>query len=166
MGAAGLLFNLTTYNSAVATMLAVNEVLECNARTACYNLCITNQQAVELVEARSQNLIDNGRIELGGGIIDKLIDAFCSSAYLMQDNYVETIHELMEIFYYYKNETLDLVSDDDLVDYMRQSYEGICQSSTELLKGRELDRLARWVRYANSAEYEQKYGIAGGSNYE
>lgn len=161
-----MLFNLTTYNSAVATMLAVNEVLDCNARTACYNLCITDQQAVELVEARSQNLRDNGRVELGGGVIDKLIDAFCSSAYLMQDNYTETIHELMEIFYYYKNETLDLVSDDDLIDYMKQSYEGVCQSSTELLKGREMDRLARWVRYANSSEYEQKYGIAGGYEYE
>jgi hypothetical protein len=166
MGVIGLLFNLTTQNSAVAKMLAVNEVLECNARTACYNLCITEQQAVELVELRSQNLRDNGRVELGGGVIDKLIDAFCASAYLMQDNYAETIHELMEIFYYYKNETLDLLSDDDLIDYMKQSYEGICQSSTELLKGRELDTLARWVRYANSSEYEQKYEIPGGSDYE
>jgi len=161
-----LIFDLTIYNSNVATMLAANEILECNARTARHNLFITDRQAVELVEARSQNLRDNGRVELGAGIIDRLIDVFCSSDYLMQDNYAETIHELMEIFYYYKNETLDLVSDDDLIDYMKQSYEGVCQSSTELLKGRELDRLARWVRYANSSEYEQKYGIAGGSEYE
>jgi hypothetical protein len=157
MGAAGLLINMTTSNSGVATTLAVNEVLLCNERTSCYNLCITEQQAVELVEARSQNLRDNGRVELGGGVIDKLIDAFCSSAYLMQDNYMETIHELMEIFYYYKNDTLDLLSDDDLIDYMKQSYDGICQSSTELLKGREMDRLARWVRYAYSPDYELKY---------
>lgn len=152
-----MLINLTTSSSGVVKVLAVNEILHCNERTACYNLSLTEQQAVELVEARSQNLRDNGRVELGGGVIDKLIDAFCSSPYLMQDNYMETIHELMEIFYYYKNDTLDLLSDDDLIDYMKQSYDGICQSSTELLKGREMDRLARWARYAYSPDYELKY---------
>ena len=37
------------------------------------------------------------------GVIEKIILAFCDSPYISMHNYEETIHELLEIFYYYKN---------------------------------------------------------------
>jgi hypothetical protein len=125
---------------------AVGEVIKCNDYTVRFGLMLTLAQALELVETRSIALRDNGRIEFGGGVIDKIIREFCSSPYIYMHNYTQTIHELLEIFYYYKNETLDLVSDDDLIKHMKTAFDGVCQGSLDLLSGRELDRLARNLR--------------------
>jgi hypothetical protein len=115
--------------------------------TARYGLMLTEQDAIELVETRSSSLKDTGRVEFGAGVTGRLIEEFRDSPYIWQDNYVETLHELIEMFYYYKNETLDLVSDEDLVKFMKDRFDGKCQGSLELLKYRELERMARGIRY-------------------
>lgn len=140
-------FELSLLSSALVEKQAVNEVMKCNDMTVKFGLILTEPQALALVETRSSALKETGRIEFGGGVIDKIINVFCDSPYLSIHNYEETLHELLEIFYYYKNETLDLVSDDDLIKYMKIAFNGICQGSLELLSGRELYEFARNVRY-------------------
>ena len=135
--------------------LAVGEVIKCNDYTARFGLILTPAQALELVETRSIALSENGRIEFGGGVIDKIIKEFCDSPYISMYNYTQTIHELLEIFYYYKNDTLDIVSDDDLIKFMKTSFDGICQGSLDLLSGRELDRLARNLRSGYCYDYSE-----------
>lgn len=125
---------------------AVSEVIKCNDITINFGLVLTPAQAVELVETRFQALSANGRIEFGGGVIEKIIRVFCDSPYISMHNYTQTIHELIEIFYYYKNETMDLLSDDELIKHMKTAFDGICQGSLDLLSGRELDRVARNLR--------------------
>ena len=139
-------FELIPFASGFIQKQAVDEVIKCNNYTARFGLVLTQAQAIELVETRSIALRDNGRIEFGGGVIDKIIKEFCDSPYISMHNYTQTIHELLEIFYYYKNETLDLVSDDDLIKHMKTAFDGVCQGSLDLLSGRELDRLARNLR--------------------
>lgn len=114
---------------------------------------MSHLNAVELVETRSLALKRNGRIEFGGGTIDKLIKGFCDSPYISKNNYTETLHELIEIFYYYKNETLDLVSDDDLINFMKKSFDGCCEGSLDLLCGRELANMASNIRFGYSPNY-------------
>lgn len=140
------------FNHALIQKQAANEVMKYNDLTVKYGLVLTEQQAIALVETRSLSLKETGRIEFGGGIIDKIIFEFCDSPYLSMHNYEEVLHELIETFYYYKNETLDLMSDDELIQYMKKSFDGICQGSLDLLSGRELDRLARNLRYGYSAD--------------
>jgi len=148
-------FELIPLASAFVLQQAVNEVIKCNDYTAKFGLVLTSAQALELVETRSVALNENGRIEFGGGVIDKIIEKFCGSPYISMHNYTRTIHELLEIFYYYKNETLDIVSDDDLIKYMKTAYDGICQGSLDLLKGRELARLARNLRFGYRYDYSE-----------
>lgn len=143
------------FSNALVQKQAVHEVMRYNNVTAEYGLALTEQQAVALVETRSIALGETGRIEFGGGIIDKIILEFCDSPYLSDHNYEETLHELIETFYYYKNETLDLVSDEQLIKYMKKSFDGICQGSLELLSGRELDRLAGNVRFGRAYDYSE-----------
>lgn len=140
------------FNHALIQKQAVNEVMKYNDLTVKYGLVLTEQQAIALVETRSLALKETGRIEFGGGVIDKIIYEFCDSPYLGMYNYEEVLHELIETFYYYKNETLDLMSDDELIQYMKKSFDGICQGSLDLLSGRELDRLARDLRCGYSAD--------------
>ena len=126
---------------------AAGEVVKCNDYTLRFGLVLTQSQAMELVETRTLALSDNGRIEFGGGVIDKIIKEFCDSPYISMYNYVETLNELIEMFYYYKNETMDLISDDELIEFMKSSFDGVCQGSLDLLSGRELYRLAKNLRF-------------------
>ena len=136
----------------------MNEVVQCNDYTERFGLTLTQAQAIELVETRSFALRDNGRIEFGGGVIDKIIKEFCDSPYLSMHNYTGTLHELIEIFYYYKNETMDLISDDDLIKFMKSSFDGVCQGSLDLLSGRELYRLAKNLRFGLGADnFENRF---------
>jgi hypothetical protein len=134
---------------------AVEEVQKCNDFTAKFGLVLTYKDAVELVETRTYALKSNGRVEFGGGVIEKIIWEFCDSPYISMHNYTETIHELTEMFYYYKNETLDLMSDDELIKFMKGSFDGKCQGSLELLSGRELANMARNLRYGYAADYSE-----------
>ena len=57
------------------------------------------------------------------------------------------------MFYYYKNETFDLISDDDLIKFMKSSFDGICKGSLELLSGLELASIASNLRYGYGPDY-------------
>ncbi len=145
-------FELGFLNQGLIQRQAIGEIMKCNDMTARFGLELTERQAAQLVETRAFALKTAGRIEFGGGVIQKLIYAFCDSPYLMGQNYESTLHELVELFYYYKNETENRFSDDELIDFMKKAYDGPCAGSLELLAGRELYRLAenlRWGRPAN-----------------
>lgn len=134
---------------------AVAEIVQYNERTAPFGLTLTPADAKALVETRGEALRTSGRVEFGGGIIDKLIDVFCDSPFLHQRNYTETLHALLELFYYFKNESLDKLNDAELLAAMKASFDGECRGSVELLQGRELEWLAHCVRFEGSPEEEQ-----------
>ena len=148
-------FELIPFASGFIQKQAVGEVIKCNDYTERFGLVLTQAQAIELVETRSLSLRDTGRIEFGGGVIDKIIKEFCDSPYLSMHNYAQTLHELIETFYYYKNETMDLISDEDLIKFMKSAFDGVCQGSLDLLSGRELYRLAKNLRFGLPADYTE-----------
>lgn len=148
-------FEIMNISLSLIEKQAVQEIEKCNDFTTQYGLVLTHKDAVELVETRTYALKSNGRIEFGGGVINKIIREFCDSPNISMHNYAETLHELTEIFYYYKNETLDLISDDDLIKFMKDSFDGKCQGSLELLSGRELYNMARNLRYGYDPDYSE-----------
>jgi len=130
--------------------LAITEIISCNEITSRFGLILSQTDAKTLVETRSEALSSNGRIEFKGGIINKLIIEFCDSPFLSQFNYSDTLNELVETFYYFKNETLDEISDDELISLMKEYFDKNCQGSIELLQNRELETLAHNIRYGIS----------------
>ena len=150
-------FELMLFDNFLIEKQAVSEVLLCNTITADYSLVLSEEQALELVETRSYSLKNVGRIEFGGGIIEKVILTFANSPYITQYRYAEIINELVEIFYYFKNETLDLMSDDALIGYMKKYFDGVCQGSLNQLKDRELERMAKNVRLGLDPDYNDLY---------
>ena len=146
-------FDLMLFDHFLMEKQAVSEVLLCNAITAHYSLTLSEAQALELIETRAHSLKSVGRIEFGGGIIEKTILAFAESPYISQYQYAEILNDLVEIFYYFKNETLDLMSDDDLIGYMKKYFDGVCQGSLDQLKFRELERLAKNVRLGQDPDF-------------
>lgn len=125
---------------------AYQEVRECNAYSENFGLVLSEPEIAELVSCRAEALRASGRIEFGGGILPKLIRAFCDSPYIDQDNYAETIAELQEAFYYFKTEAMDRFSDDELIGFMVKVFNGRAQGSAEYLSGTSLEALARYAR--------------------
>ncbi len=150
-------FELMLFDNFLMEKQAVSEVLLCNKITADYSLVLSEEQALELVETRSHALKNLGRVEFGGGIIEKVILAFADTPYISQYRYAEFLNDLVEIFYYFKNETLDLMSDDDLISYMKKYFDGVCQGSLEQLKHRELERMAKNIRLGLDPDYNDLY---------
>lgn len=145
-------FDLTKLPGWGLTRQGEDSVLACNAFTARYGLRLSSEEAAQLVKIRDETLRDTGRVELNGGILDKLISAFCDSPYLSEETYTETLEALVEAFYYFKNESLELLTDDELLSRMRRSFDGDCHGAVELLMERDLEELAHDLRFGDSPD--------------
>lgn len=121
------------------------QVLDLNDSTIEKGLRLSETDAKELVDTRNQSLVNNNRIEVGIGVLPKLIEKFSNSTFIYQSNYAETLNELLEIFYYIKTEAFDKVSDNELIDLIWDYFENRCFGSIELMTGRELEILLRYI---------------------
>ena len=126
---------------------AAEELRQTNAVTGQYGLSLSEKQIAEIVEKRFEALEATGRVEFGRGIIKMLIEAFCDSPFIDQENYEETILELLDSFYYFKNESEDRIPDDELIAIMRRHFDTTCRGSLEYLSGTTLEDLCRNTRY-------------------
>ena len=122
------------------------KVIQTNEYTKKFGLTLTEEQAELLVAERRESLQEQRRVEFGEGILPKLIFAFCDSPYIIQDQYVDMIGRLQDIFYLYKNESMDEATDDELIDYMKAAFDGECEGSLDHLEDTALERFARKIR--------------------
>lgn len=125
---------------------AKDEIRCCSELNQLYGLTLTEADITELVELRSQALKATGRVEFGGGILPKLIRAFCKSPYVDAYSYASTLGDLQDAFYYFKNESEDRFSDDELIEFMAKVFNGAAAGSTEVLTTISLEELCRWAR--------------------
>ncbi len=132
---------------------AKEEIRCCEDLNRLYGLTLTEADITELVELRGQALQNTGRIEFGGGILPKLIRAFCKSPYVDPYNYASVLGDLQDAFYYFKNESEDRFSDDDLIEFMEKVFNGKAEGSTELLCSISLEDLCRWARNGSEDRY-------------
>lgn len=136
----------------------VNKILKCNEYTKKYGLKLREAEILQLIKKEKSSLKDNGRIEFGEGIIEKIIKEFCDSPYIFSTNYLETLEELLSIFYYYKNESLELISDDELIEFMHEKFDGVCEGSLELLSERELYKMVDNLKSGLPIDYIEEEG--------
>jgi hypothetical protein len=138
------MFSIEPY--AVQQLAAAQELRDCNGFTGQFGLSLREEQIQSLVARRFGALRDTGRVEFGGGILPKLIYAFCDSPYISQETYEDTITELQDLFYYYKNESEDRLSDDELISFMKTVFDGRAQGSLDYLAGTSLEELCHDAR--------------------
>ena len=124
----------------------IQEIVSKNEKTEQFGLVLTEEEARELTAGRVENLKEQQRVEFGEGILPKLIDAFCDSPYLDHDHYAHTLAGLQEIFYLYKNETSDELTDDELLEFMREQFDDPCFGDLDYLSGTCLDLFAQAIR--------------------
>lgn len=136
---------------------------QCNDYTTRYGLQLSEPEIQQLIEHRKEALEKNGRVEFGGGVIQKIIMEFADSPFLYQENYTETLMELQECFYYFKNEAFEKLSDDELIKLMKKLFDDVCQGSVPYLQTTMLENYCRDIRYGTK-EYHDQGGYD--ENYE
>lgn len=135
----------------------ISILMESNQYSKKYGLTLTEQDARALALERTNSLKEQKRVEFGQGIIPKLIYAFCDSAYITQENYAETLIQLQDLFYLYKNEMMDEITDDELIHFMKEQFETICYGDLEYLAGTCLENFAQAIR-AGYQDYQKQDG--------
>ncbi|MGE5450028.1 MAG: DUF6323 family protein [Methanomassiliicoccales archaeon] len=125
---------------------AINELVSTNMKSQYYGLALSEADTRQIIVTREEVLKNLGRVELGMEVTSKLITAFCESPYISQLEYASTICELIEIFYYMKNETQDKIGDEELIQIMKEYFDDRCFGSLQLLLDRECVKLIEKVR--------------------
>ena len=100
-----------------------NEILKINEESSVYGLILTSENVEEIIKSRGYSLKTYGRIDLNMDATKKIINKIYISQYTDKDDYVEIINDLQDIFYYLKNETLDKISDNEIIDIIGEFYE-------------------------------------------
>lgn len=124
----------------------LQQILDTNQYTERFGLALSREDAELLTEERKKTLKKEGRVEFGQGVLPKIIQVFCDSCYLTQDNYTDTLVRLQEIFFLYKNEMLDEITDDELLEFMKEQFENVCFGDLDYLESTCLNIFAQAIR--------------------
>jgi len=143
----------------------LEKVMEANRVTEKFGLRLSEQDAELILEERGNALREQKRVEFGEGIAVKIIREFCDSDFIDQNNYVDTVVRLQEIFYLFKNEMRDEITDDELLHLMKEQYEYLCFGDLDYLEGTCLDNFAQAVR-AGYGGYKGSEGYGEYSKFD
>lgn len=122
------------------------QILHTNSYSEKFGLTLSDKEAELLAAERGEALRRERRVEFGPGILPRIIYAFCDSAYINREDYCNTLVRLQEIFYLYKNEMMDEITDEELfAQAIRRGYRGYVTTAGqgELEK---VDIVKRWDR--------------------
>jgi hypothetical protein len=117
-----------------------------NEISARYGLTLGDSQIRLLIAAETESLRACGRLEFGEGILPRLIYTFCDSPFIVNQDYGDTLEILQDLFYTFKNELNDELSDDELLEAMRKLFHGRAQGSLEYLENMDTADLLRALR--------------------
>ena len=111
----------------------LGQLLQYNEKSQHFGLALSSEQAKELQMYRNESLRKYQRVEFGKGILEELIFQFCDSQYINSSNYLQTLETLQDIFYLFKNETQEKMSDSELLNFMKEQFEAVCYGDLEYL---------------------------------
>lgn len=124
----------------------IGELESCNREIERHGLALTTQDVRALVAGRLEALEVSARVEFGGGVVKDLVLAFAGSPFVTQANFVQTVLELQEQFYEFRNESDEQIPDDDLIAKMRSLFDDLAQGDLGYLEQALFEGLARLVR--------------------
>ncbi|KPI52902.1 hypothetical protein KW95_05215 [Clostridioides difficile] len=100
-----------------------NELLETNEESKAYGLALSESDVKDIITSRNYTLKGYGRIELDIKTTKQLIENIYKSQFTNINDYLETINDMQEIFYYLKNETDDKICDNEIIELLDELYE-------------------------------------------
>lgn len=141
------------------------QVIQTNQTTERFGLALTEEDAKRILTERKNTLLAQKRIEFGDSIVTRIIYEFCDSSFIDQSNYVDTIIRLQEIFFLFKNEMQDEITDDELLHLMKEQFEELCFGDLDYLESTCLANFAQAVR-AGYEGYQRSDGYGEYSKFD
>ena len=134
----------------------LEELRGANEISARFGLQLSEQGMQELAKARTQALVEHGRVELGVSAVRAIAEGFCDSPFLLQEDYEVVLSELVDAFYYFKNACGEQLSDDELIQAMRERFDAY-GGSVDAVIGTTLEALcrARRIGYVEADNREE-----------
>ena len=127
------------------------ELAALNAVSSHFGLTLSARGMEEIRLSRKNALLDHGRIELGSSAVLEIVNRFCDSPFLLQEEYEVTLAELVDASYYFKNACGEQMTDDELIAAMRERYDAY-NGSVEAVTGTTLEALCRARRLGEAYE--------------
>lgn len=125
---------------------SLKEIRTANEYTEKFGLVLSEEDAKALISEKKECLKEQRRVEFKESILSKIIYKFCDSPYVQQSDYKETLGRLQEIFFLYKNEMMDEITDDELLNFMREQFDEVCFGDLDYLESTCLDLFAQAIR--------------------
>ena len=136
----------------------ISKILTCNEVSSCYGVILKREDVEAILQTQKIVLYEVGRLEFEGTIIEQIIYAFCDSLFITKYEYVEIIHRLVEIFYCYKAEIDEEMMDEEIIEYMKRSFDGPCQGSFDWLEDHQLTHLLESLEENKDIYEDEEYG--------
>ncbi|WP_455544239.1 DUF6323 family protein [Intestinibacter sp.] len=102
------------------------KLMKLNDESINYGLVLSEKEVNDIMKNTGETLKKIGRIETSTNALEKVITIVYSSPYTDKENYVENINDMQELFYYFKNQVLDLLSDDEVIEILEKAYDEKC----------------------------------------
>lgn len=127
-------FDLSLFKpSALAQKEKLDSLMAIGEVTQQYNITMTPEKAKYILDSSNSALKDMARIEFGESAAEKITRKFCSSPYASNYNFEKVVGEVLEIFFYAKNEIENYMSDDELIDYIYEEFNKVYHGSLKAL---------------------------------
>ena len=135
----------------------LSELHAANEKSARFGLKLSEKAMQALAQTRMRVLLGHGRVELGSSAVSAIVEAFCDSPYLQQEDYEETLAELLDAFYYFKNVSGERLADEELIAAMRAYFDTFAGSIVGVT-GTTLDAFCLARRFGLKEEEEKLEG--------
>lgn len=144
------------WQQALQVAAAREDLAICNEATAAYGLSLTEEQMTGIVERRREALRATGRVEFGRGALRDIVTTFRDSPYLHQETYEETLVDLQDAFYRFKEEAEveGGIADEELLSALRVAFDERVHGSTDALEGIKLAELRVQAERERAGEYD------------
>ncbi len=117
-----------------------------------YALILTEAEMQAVAVSHTESLERTGRIEVMGGLVSKITEAFCTSPYFSQNDFADGLCRLIEAFYQTKNDCEDLIGDDELIEFMVTNFNNVYGGDLNALIENALPRLSQMLLMGNRSK--------------
>ena len=145
-------FDLIVSSAPLSPVQLQSQLARCNRRTARWGLELTLPQLQELASHRLAALRATGQVEFGEGVLEQLAAAFADSPHLDPANYQPLLLQLQGVFYYFRGEAPEAMSDAELIEIMRRIFNTSAGGSVEYLAETGLEELCHALRLGETTD--------------
>lgn len=109
------------------------DIARVNDQISHNGITLSKTQVAILENEGNETLKKYGRIAMNQDVLEEIIIRFSDSPFIQSHEFEEVVLEIYEIFHYVKKELDDKVFDEELINFLHESFNGVCQGSIEYL---------------------------------